>query len=466
MADIIDVPIVGQSYHLKDWLIDCQRTVNLYPQAIESGNAPQVAALLCTPGLVKRFELSGRIRGLYSCADKLYVVAGTQLYQIDRQDQIQGLGEIEGTDFVGFADNALQLMIASQSLYSFDLKTATLTKIIDEAFFGASDVTFLDSRFIWTVPDSGRIQWSLLLSPKTNALSYATAEARSDKLVRTVANNGQLWLIGEKTTEIWNSTGSSDLPFQRMSGAYIPTGCVAKHSVCLFGGALAWLSQTDHGQAQIVMTQGYQISRISNHAIESEIAGYSKVKDAYAFAYQQHGHAFLLITFPSAKKTWCFDAVTQMWHERSWYNASAFSGEQHRASTHCFFNDEHLVGDREHGLIYRLCPLTRTDHGQIILRERTTPVINPHGQRLIFDELEIKVQVGQESNDKPRMMLDWSDDGGRTWSITHEQDLGGIGRFDKRVIFRRLGQSLSRVFRLRMSDAANLVVLGAKARIR
>ena len=49
MATIIDVPFVGQSYHLKDWAVDCQRTLNLYPQSVESGNAPQVSALLPTP---------------------------------------------------------------------------------------------------------------------------------------------------------------------------------------------------------------------------------------------------------------------------------------------------------------------------------------------------------------------------------------------------------------------------------
>lgn len=466
MGGVIDIPIVGQSYHLKDWSIDCQRTVNLYPQAIESGNAPQVSALLCTPGLLKRFELNGKIRGLYAYSDKLYAVAGTKLYLVDKSYSVKELGEIDGDDFVTFADNSLQLMISSKSLYSYNFEKLTLTKIKGDEFFGASDIAFLDSRFIWTVPNSGRVQWSQLLSEKTDALSYATAEARSDDIVRTVANNGQLWLIGEKTTEIWNSTGSNERPFQRMSGAYIPTGCIAKNSICQFGGALIWLTQTDHGQAQIVMTQGYQTARISNHAIESEISSYSAVADAYTFAYQQDGHAFFLITFPSAKKTWCYDSTTQMWHERAWYNAETFTSEHHRANTHVFFNGEHLAGDRESGLVYRLCSNTKTDNGQMIMRERTTPVINPHSQRLIFDELELKLQVGQDNNSKPLIMLDWSDDGGRTWSTTHEQDLGGIGSFDKRVIFRRLGQSFNRVFRLRMSDASNLVILGAKARIR
>lgn len=466
MGGVIDIPIVGQSYHLKDWAIDCQRTVNLYPQVVESENAPQVSALLCTPGLIKRFEFSGKIRGLYAYSDWLYVVADQKLFQIDNQDNVVEIGEIKGSNLVSFADNSVQLIVCGDFLYSYKFDDKILTKIEGEEYFGASDITFLDSRFVWTVPNSGRIQWSQLLSIKTDALSYATAEAKSDNLVRTVSCNGQLWLIGEKTTEIWNSTGSADLPYQRMSGAYIPTGCVAKDSVCQFGGSLIWLSQTDHGQAQIVMSQGYQTARISNHAIETEISSYSKVDDAYSFAYQQNGHAFFVISFPSAKKTWCYDAVTQMWHERAWYNQETFLSEHHRANTHCFFNGEHIVGDRDNGLIYRLCDDTQTDNGVMILRERTTPVINPHSQRMIFDELELKLQVGQNNNSKPLIMLDWSNDGSRTWSSVFEQDLGAIGEFEKRVIFRRLGQSFNRVFRLRMSDAANLVILGAKARIR
>ena len=63
-------------------------------------------------------------------------------------------------------------------------------------------------------------------------------------------------------------------------------------------------------------------------------------------------------------------------------------------------------------------------------------------------------------------MLDWSDDGGRTWSSTRQVDLGGVGEFTKRILFRRLGQSFKRVFRLRMTDAGRLVLLGAKARVR
>lgn len=464
---VIDIPVVGQSYHLQDWAIDCQRTVNLYPQIVESGNAPQVSALIPTPGLIEKYELEGgAIRGMYALTDRLLIVAGGTLYTVDKTGATLAIGEIEGVNRVTFADNSLHVMIVASSTYKYTIANNTLSKITGDEFFGASDVTVLDSRFVWTVPKSGRIQWSGLINTETTALSYATAEAKSDNIVRTITNNGQLWLIGEKSTEIWSSTGDSDLPFQRMSGAYLPLGCAAKDSVCQFGQSLVWLSQTEVGRGQIVMTQGYQAQRISNHAIEYDIASYSRIDDAYAFAYQEHGHSFLLITFPTAKKTWCFDASTNMWHERSFYNAATHKHEHHRAASYAFFQNTHFVGDRSNGKIYQLTQNAIDDAGDAILRERVTPVLNPHGTRLIFDELELITQVGQQSDIDPQIIVDWSDDRGKTWSRSRQQSLGKTGEYGKRVIFRRLGQAFGRVFRVRMSDPVRLIITGAKVRVR
>ena len=464
---VIDIPVVGQSYHLQDWAIDCQRTVNLYPQIVESGNAPQVSALIPTPGLIEKYELEGgAIRGMYALNDRMLVVAGGTLYTVDKTGATLAIGEIEGVNRVTFADNSLHVMIVASSTYKYTIANNTLSKITGDEFFGASDVTVLDSRFVWTVPKSGRIQWSGLINTETTALSYATAEAKSDNIVRTITNNGQLWLIGEKSTEIWSSTGDSDLPFQRMSGAYLPLGCAAKDSVCQFGQSLVWLSQTEVGRGQIVMTQGYQAQRISNHAIEYDIASYSRIDDAYAFAYQEHGHSFLLITFPTAKKTWCFDASTNMWHERSFYNAATHKHEHHRAASYAFFQNTHFVGDRSNGKIYQLTQNAIDDAGDAILRERVTPVLNPHGTRLIFDELELIAQVGQQSDIDPQVIVDWSDDRGKTWSRSRQQSLGKTGEYGKRIIFRRLGQAFGRVFRVRMSDPVRLIITGAKVRVR
>jgi len=69
-----------------------------------------------------------------------------------------------------------------------------------------------------------------------------------------------------------------------------------------------------------------------------------------------------------------------MWHERSFYNTETNKHEQHRAASYCYFMNAHLVGDRLNGKVYQLTPNAQTDDGASILRERITPVVNPHGR--------------------------------------------------------------------------------------
>lgn len=462
----MNLPIVGQSYHLTDWHIDCQRTLNFYPQAVESGNGRNVSALMPTAGLTLMHNLGDKpMRGLYALSDRLLAVCGDTLYKIT--DDVQAVGQIAGVGKVHFADNSLAVMVVCDGVayaYSLDDDALTALEVNDDTgFFGANDVTFLDGRFIWTVPNSGQVQWSDLLSTNTTALNYATAEAKSDKLVRCVAVGGQLWLIGEKTTEIWNTTGSNDSPFVRQSGAYIPMGCVAKDTVAVMGGGLIWLGSSDMGHNQVVMTQGYQTVRISNHAIENAINSYD-ITNAYAWAYQSSGHGFYVLTFPNAQKTWVYDTLTQMWHERSYYNWAKAKHEHHRAYCHAFYAGVHYVGDRDNGKIYKLDDTNNTDDGVIVVRERTLPcVVN---DRLIFDELTIHAQVGQMADKKPLLLLDWSDDGGVTWSNDRVGHIGAMGQFKHRIIFRRLGQSRARVFRIRTTDNGRYVLLGAVAKVR
>lgn len=97
-STIIDVPIVGQSYHLKDWSVDCQRTLNLFPQVVESGNAPQVAALLPTSGLIKKFEFDSYIRGMYAMSNQLLVVAGQKLLSVKSDNSVKELGKLQALD--------------------------------------------------------------------------------------------------------------------------------------------------------------------------------------------------------------------------------------------------------------------------------------------------------------------------------------------------------------------------------
>lgn len=62
----------------------------------------------------------------------------------------------------------------------------------------------------------------------------------------------------------------------------------------------------------------------------------------------------------------------------------------------------------------------------------------------------------------PKLMLEWSDDNGATWSNQRTASLGKVGEYQTRVKFHRLGQSRNRVFRISISDPVKRVILGAE----
>ena len=103
----------------------------------------------------------------------------------------------------------------------------------------------------------------------------------------------------------------------------------------------------------------------------------------------------------------------------------------------------------------------------LIRRERTFPVINQEQFRMFFSLLQIDLQAGNGLGNvastvqgyNPILELDWSDDGGWTWSNIRFLDTGKVGQYSKRAIARMLGSSRGRVFRIAVSDPVQWAIL-------
>lgn len=82
---------------------------------------------------------------------------------------------------------------------------------------------------------------------------------------------------------------------------------------------------------------------------------------------------------------------------------------------------------------------------------------------------EIKILKGEAlstlGGTNPKAMLDWSDDGGHTWSNELWRSIGKIGDYDARAKWNRLGSSRNRIFRVTISDPVKKVIMGAYAPI-
>ena len=285
-----------------------------------------------------------------------------------------------------------------------------------------------------------------------------------------IADHRELWLFGESTTEVWFDSGDVDFPFSRIDGAFMEVGCSAAASVAKIDNSIYWLGNDERGNGTVWRANGYTPSRLSTHAIEHQLSTYSRIDDAKAFAYQQAGHSFYVLTFPTANRTWAYDVATGLWHERAWHDSA---GIQHRHRANCFasFAGRLLVGDWENGNIYALDLDTYTDNGDAIHRIRVSPHIShPDYRWLFFASLQVDLESGvglvEGQGSDPQAMLQWSDDGAHTWSNERWASIGAMGHYKCRTAWNRLGKSRDRVFRLSITDPVKVIILGASADVR
>jgi len=374
----------------------------------------------------------------------------------------------------------------------------------DGAFQGGTIVDIVDNYFVYNDPNTQKWAASNLLSPITYGLSYASKFTGPDNLVSLVCDHGQVYLLGEKTSEVWADAGTFPFAFQRIPGSSSEHGISAPFSVSRVGNSFAYLAKNNRGQAEIVMMNGYFPQRISTHAVENTLVD-QYINDAVAYTYQLEGHEVYVISFPTLDLTWAYDFTTQMWHKWLWVDSNNIY-HRHRSNCSAFFQGVVLVGDWENGLIYQLDPTNYTDNGSLIRRLRRAPHLVTDLQRQYFAEMQIQFQPGVGLSGKPsealipnatyyqspliistsltvdpgkiivvspstsqatttgvdpQAMLRWSSNGGSTWSNEHWTSIGKIGRYNNRAIWRRLGWSRDRIFEVVVTDPIKAVIVSA-----
>ncbi len=153
-----------------------------------------------------------------------------------------------------------------------------------------------------------------------------------------------------------------------------------------------------------------------------------------------------------------------MWHERSSFLGSSYTGSvgRHRANCYAWDGEKHIVGDYDNGMLYYLDIDTYTDGGEPIIRERTFPIISSENTRIFFRSLEIDFEPGTGSLiNSLAAMLQWSNDGGKTWGNELWRRAGNIGEYRTWLVWHNLGSARNRVFKLMISDDFKVVIAGA-----
>ena len=471
-------PILGSSYVARSINAADNRMVNLFPEVIpEGGKEP--GFLNRAPGLKFQQTIgTGPIRALWAHqtnGSDFYVVSGTEFYKVTGLTATPTkLGDVTGTGPVSIADNGTQIFLACNGpSYIYNEVTNVFAQITDPDFPGAVTVGYLDGYFVFNEPNSQKI-WvtELLDGTSVDPLDFASAEGSPDGLVAVNVDHREAWLFGTDSIEVWYDAGQADFPLTRIQGAFNEIGCVAAFSIAKLDNGLFWLGTDARGQGIVYRANGYTGVRVSTHAIEYAIAQYGNIADAIAYTYQQEGHAFYVLTFPSANATWVYDVATQAWHERAGWNTAIGEFTRHRSNCQCNFGGNTVVGDYENGNIYTLDLNVYADNGGIQKWLRSWRAL-PTGQNNLKRTAQHSLQLDCESGtglitgqgSDPEIMLRWSDDGGHTWSNEHLSKMGKIGEYYRRVFWRRLGMTLKlrdRVYEVSMTDPVKTAIMGAE----
>lgn len=300
-----------------------------------------------------------------------------------------------------------------------------------------------------------------------DTLDIATKAGYPDPIVTLIVTNLYIWLIGTQTSEVWFNAGAADFVFQIFPGVFIEHGCCAAYSIAKQDLSIYWLSQDKQGSRIVLMGNNFAAQRISTFAIEAEFAKYSVVSDAIGFTYQQEGHVFYVLTFPTADKTWVYDETTQLWHERNSLQyvqgvQYAIDGNLHKV----IYNSCSVCGGVVYvgdylGNIWQLDSSTYTENGQPIPRIRSFPHLVNDQKRVVYQQFVADMETGTDDStvtdddtssvNPPVVSLRWSDDRGKTYGNYVQQSLGAIGDYLDVLSWSRLGMARDRVFEVSWS---------------
>ncbi|MDH5527923.1 MAG: hypothetical protein OEY97_11520 [Nitrospirota bacterium] len=476
----IPVAMAGPAYPADSPALNPQRCINLFPVPGGPGGKAQ-AALYRTPGMA-RFAEPGTapVRGMHVFGDLLFAVSGDRLWHLSESGAAREvttpatrLATPHGR--VSMADNGLVMLIVDGARgYLWD--GATLAPVTDPAFPGVTDgagptqAAFLKGYFLVDAPAwAGRffVSGPYAVDPAAfvggGGTSWATAEARPDPLAALVAHGPYLWLLGEGSTEVWYPSDDV-VPFDPIGGREAEVGCAAPWSVAHTPDSLFWLARGHDGGLSVVRGGAGGIEPVSTPPIgrllelERESAA-----TATGLTHAEGGHTFYQLNIGS--RSLVFDLSTGLWHERAAWDQPNAVYRRHPADMQVHFAGRTLVGDYRTGRILHLSREHTTDDGAVLRWERVAAPVHEAGRTLFFRRLELDLETGLTGPETPdpHILLDWSDDGGHTWSTPRHLPLGAPGRYGARVAANRLGSARQRVFRVAGSDPSPTAILAAWA---
>ncbi|MBD3844264.1 hypothetical protein IED13_01040 [Bosea sp. SSUT16] len=395
------------------------------------------------------------IRGLIDVNGVLYVVFTGSVVTVSGSTVTTLTGSIPGSDGVTLARNnkvtggaSTPDIVAVRESGGAYVLTSSAVSTYPDADLPATvnSVTFLGGFFIFSIAD-GRIFASELNSTDINALSFATAEARSDGLVRVIVRGNILYAMGGTTVEPWSNQGLSPFPLQR-SPTVLQVGLLTTMAVAgmedTWGGNGYFVSS----DKRVMTLAGYETAPVSTPDVERFIAA-STVSTIEVSAFIWKGRSFIAIN--SDQGSWVLDVAANSWHERG-----STGSDRWRAKWSIYSGSQWVFGDRLSGDLLVMSD-TLTENGSALGGFIQTGPLKDFPARVAaklsadFTEAVITIYVS------------WSHDGGKTWSTELQRSITDAEKWPPSVSNLGLSTHNGIIAKFRWEGPQDFAFMGAVA---
>lgn len=458
----VPINITGQTHKSRSTPLSAQVTQNFYAELVDNPSAKASYVLMPFPGMKLLGGGDGKDRGTFFHKNTLYHVTGTTLYDVSPSGVHASLGTIPGSArciFDGINDN---IVIASQGRV-FQWNGATVAEVADVDLESPNSVAHLNSQILYD-GDGGRFASSDVGDASSiDALNYATAESNADDLVRVYTHDQYLYTLGDKTVETWWNSGVGKPPFDRVEGGTMEVGLGALHSVASNDIYMYFLGDDSH----VYRVQGTQAQAVTSLAIHHEIAGYATVSDAIGFCFTMEGQSWYCLILAGQSRSFLFSEQT------GWSDISSNGGRTY-ANSYAYAFRKHIVSDYRNGNLYEWDLNTFDDGGDPIIRVRDTGplhggLVGAPGLSVEMNSFELIMETGtgllSGQGEEPKVSLQFSDDGGKSWSTEMWANVGKKGQFQREVRWNALGSFFERILRVKCSDPVFFSIHSAAAEL-
>lgn len=444
----VPLRIIGGTNQNRSAQANNQLTKNWYPELTPDGIAP--AILLPWIGS-KAFGASTGTedRGTHVFKGELYQVVGLTLFKISRTGVYTSIGLIAGSDRCIFSNSVVgsldEMVIASGRVYTYNGTT-----LVDSGL-KSSSVTYLNSKSIY--PDGGFNFAVSGAGGPTDITSTGSAESETDDLLRPYAFNQWVYMFGTETVEPFYDAGlETGSPFVRIDNAIMQKGLGGFYTVANTDQALYFLGD-DSNVYQIIQSQ---LTNITPTSINRSLKDQDKTT-ATAYTITYNGQDYYILRFA--------EGLSFAYSEnlKEWFNLSTGTADgPYLADSYQRVYDRDIAIDFRTANAIELSEDSFDDLGETIQRRRVLPPLTSvnlgsgTGQRMKMSRVYFALQTGKGlasgQGSDPKIMVEYSLDGGKTFSTEQWIKFGKLGEYIIKVKFDALISFYEITFRITISD--------------